>query len=284
MVGLRSLHSLVPTYDFAVLLEAATVTICTAAELSYNASTSPPLDDAVVRGRPRADGVCQAGQSAAPAFLRIVVIYCYITVKYFKVSPLTQPPCAYVYTPVDSGGRPVISGKALECVGPVVARLVFPKLRLLLDHTCALAGEFLVSCPAAAVVRRYRLPAGWQEIDCTIVTARGKALADFACFHFPSFVDVLDQEKSQFKPMPRNLPGPVVFCRRSPVFRQNAPNRPDSLRVFGLRNVLLYRGMLLCISRPSRLESAANGASRNGSCGMRGGRQDVIFVRPMPLV
>jgi hypothetical protein len=103
----------------------------------------------------------------------------------------------------------VFSGKPLECVGPVTAELVFPELTLLHDLVDAV-GEFVVSLRAAAVIEKFRLQKGWQSIPCRIVTEDGRVLRDCVCFHFPTFLDVLDEEKSEFRPMRHSSRGPVV--------------------------------------------------------------------------
>jgi hypothetical protein len=72
------------------------------------------------------------------------------------------------------------------------------------------ADEFLVSFRAAAIIEQFCLQEGWQSIPCQIVTKQGQVLRDCVCFHFPKFLDVLDEEKSEFKPMRHKSRGPVV--------------------------------------------------------------------------
>ena len=129
--------------------------------------------------------------------------------RYFKISLMAQPPCAQIYSPVDSEGRPVFSGKPLECVGPVTAGLVFPELTLLHDLVDAV-GEFVVSLRAEVIIEKFRLQEGSESIPCRIVTEQGRVLRDCVCFHFPKFLDVFYEEKSEFKPMRHKSRGPVV--------------------------------------------------------------------------
>jgi hypothetical protein len=130
--------------------------------------------------------------------------------KYFKVSPLERPPCAQLHDPVDAEGRSVYSGQPLECAGPVTAELVFPELTLLLDFMSCATGQLVLSHRAAAIIEKFWLQEGWQSIPCRIVTERGQVLRNCVCFHFPKFLDVLDEEKSEFKPMRHKSRGPVV--------------------------------------------------------------------------
>jgi hypothetical protein len=95
-------------------------------------------------------------------------------------------------------------------VGPVTAELVFPELTLLLDFMSSMTSQFVVSLRAAAIVAKFHLQDGWKSIPCSIVTEEGQVLRDCVCLHFPKFLNILDKEKSEFKPVPHKSRGPVV--------------------------------------------------------------------------
>jgi hypothetical protein len=130
--------------------------------------------------------------------------------RYFQLSRLSQSQraCAEIYSPVDSEGRPVYSGKPLDCVGPVSAKLVFHELTLL--HDLISVNELVVSQRAAAIIGKFRLQDGSQSIPCKVLTEEGQLLRECVCFHFPKFLHVLDEYKSEFTPMPHQCRGPVV--------------------------------------------------------------------------
>jgi len=129
--------------------------------------------------------------------------------QYFRMTQSCDPGCAIVDFPVDSEGRAVMSGRPLECVGPVVAELVFPELTRLRDLLLA-TGELIVSQHAAGVITKFQLPRGWQALPCRVVTEQQQVLQECVCLHFPEVLHILDKEKSEFKPMPHQGRGPVT--------------------------------------------------------------------------
>lgn len=163
------------------------------------------------------------------------------------MSPLTRPPCAHLHDPIDFEGRSIFSGRPLECVGPVTAELVFPELTLLLDFMSSMTGQLVMSHRAAAIIEKFQLQEGWQAIPCKVTTEQGEALRDCVCFHFPKLLDVLDEEKSEFKPMPHKCRGPVVrpvlkrclvepfdLCKAVYVHCVCSENLADAIQVEGL--------------------------------------------------
>ena len=129
----------------------------------------------------------------------------------------------HLHDPVDSEGRSVYSGRPLECSGPTTAQLVFPELTLLLDFMASMTGQLVVSVRAAVIIEAFHLQDGWQSMPCNVVTKRGHVLRDCMCIHFPEFLQVLELEKSEFKPMPHGCRGPVI----RPILKRSLVERYD---------------------------------------------------------
>jgi hypothetical protein len=143
--------------------------------------------------------------------------------RYFRMSPLQDERCADIHDPVDSAGRSVYSGQPLECEGPLTAELVFPEPALLLDYMSTMTGQLLVRRRAATFIQELRLQEGWQALPCAVVSERRAVLRECVCFHFPNWVDVLDKERSEFKPMPHGERGPVT----RPVLKRSLVRQYD---------------------------------------------------------